>query len=139
MSKLDDKFLPFQSCVGNPEDGFITVDKKEQAFLLDTAFNAFPETWQDIASDYIERNPEFLDNHGLVMPQSDEDDFDPMEILIMQIITRRDVLKDLRESLTQEGHNHSILENLLKHPTMQNRIRSGETFPQSNPHAFDAE
>lgn len=139
MSKLDKSVLPFSEHSGTPEKGAVDIHPDtDKDFLLDTALNAYPEIWADYAASYIQQNPDFLKEYGLIMPGSEDDDFDAFEILAMQIATRRDALQGLKEAFIQNGQSENIIADLLQHPVMQHRIQAGEPFPISENRSYDA-
>lgn len=138
MGNLEGKTLPFAKHSGGETPLPIHHDT-DREFLLDTALNAFPDVWQPFLENYLEDHPEFITEHGLVMPSSpDDDDFDAFEILTMQIVARRDVMQALKEAFINNGQSKGIIRDVVKHPMMQNRIRFGETFPSSGSISFEA-
>ena len=127
MPNLYDKVLPFNA-TSIADNRQVNAD---QNFLLDTAFNAFPDTWSNYAQEYIISNPEYLIRHSLVLPSCAEDeDFDAWEMLTMQIMSKRDAVHEIQAILINQGYAEAIIDRLREEPVFQSRIKAGEVFPQ---------
>lgn len=138
MGSLEGKTLPFAKHSAGETPVQIHPDT-DREFLLDTALNAFPDVWQPYLETYLEDHPEFITEHGLVMPSCpDDEDFDAIEILTMQVVSRRDVVQALKEAFIKNGQSEGIIRDVVKHPMMQNRIQYGEVFPICENRGFDA-
>lgn len=129
MSGLDKPILPFQDAASGQASPLSGREHLNTDLLLETAMKAYPQCWVPSLKALCEDKPEFLSSFmsefGLVASQSQEDDFDGFDILVMQMATRLDVINAMQEKLVAEGYAGQILDSLEKQPMWQYLIETG--------------